>query len=177
MKKLTQHIEEKLIINKNFKNCINNIDKIVDEIFNNTKMTECINKVDNNFDSQEEFINILVDASLVSLSDRNLLKEYIKKHISKWWANKDMFTDANECIEYFSLNHSSTIIDPSVYKLASEIENYANEATDYDELHIPRVGRFNVMIEAYQTNKYVTFIMRMSNSDRFILLGVLICKL
>ena len=173
---INQRFDEKLIINKNYKNN-NKLDDIVSKIINDDKIKECIHDTESNFDSQEELINILAEISMVSFSNINSMKDYLKNYLSKWWANKDMLNDANSCAKYLSWNHSSTLINPSIYKLASEIENYANEATDYDELHVTGVGLFNVMIEAYQTEDYISFIMTNSKTKEFRFLGMLICKL
>ena len=173
---INQRFDEKLIINKNYKNN-NKLDDIVSKIINDNKIKECVHDTESNFDSQEELINILAEISMVASSGINSMKGYLKKYLSKWWANKNMFDVANTCTKYLSWNHSSTLINPSIYKLAGEIENYVNVATDYDELHITAVGNFNVMIEAYQTEDYISFIMTSSKTKKFIFLGMLICKL
>lgn len=169
-------LSEKLIINKDYKNN-NKLDDIVNKIINDDNIKECIHNTGSNFDSQEELINILTEISFVSSSGINSMKDYLKKYLSKWWSNKDIFDEANTCTKYLSWNHGLTVINPSIYKLASEIENYANETTDYDELHVTGVGLFNVMIEAYQTEDYISFIMTSSKTKQFIFLGMLICKL
>ena len=170
-------LSEKLVINKDFKGHESTIDKIADEIYNNAKMKECIKQVDDIFDSQKELINILAEASMAAFASRNDVKKYVKNHIANWWKNNKLFNNADKCTEYLSWNHGATIINTTIYKLASEIGDNAGDAIEYNELNFPNVGKYDMMVEAYQSEGYVTFIVTYSKSERFILLGILICKL
>ena len=170
-------VNEKLVINKNYKDYKNAIDKIADEIYNNAAMKDCIKQVDDSFDSQKELIDILAEASMVQCASRWDIKKYVKKHIAKWWRNNKLFDGADKCIEYLSWNHCATVINTTVYKLSSEIGDNAGDTIEYNELNFPGVGIYNMMVEAYQSEEYVTFIVTNSKSERFILLGILICKL
>lgn len=177
MKSLNAYLTEKLLVNKNYKGCKTVIDEIVDEIYNNDKLKECIKQSDDSFDSQKELIDILAEASLASFVSRNDVKKHVKKHIDRWWRNKKLFDNADKCTEYLSWGHSATIIDNIIYKLTAKIEDNAGDAIEYNELNFPAVGKFDMMVEAYQSDEYVTFIISYSKSERFILLGMLICKL
>ena len=173
---INQRFDEKLIINKDYKEYKGAIDEIADEIYNNVKMKECIKQAGDSFDSQKELIDILVEASMVPFGSRSDVKKYAKKHIDRWWRNNKLFDNADKCTEYLSWNHGAMVINTTVYKLAGEIGDNAGDAIEYNELNFPG-SKYDMMVEAYQSEEYVTFIITMSNSDRFILLGMLICKL
>lgn len=164
MKTLTQHIEERLIINKNFKNAINdwtNVKDIFSITFNNTLKTVYLNV---SFITNEKEIEKITDTEFC-FNGVPTLTNSTKSGNFKINKEKNFAYKTTDTSVYHVYNFSEFIIHPSNANMFKELCNKIKCKKNYDYDYI--ISAFGLSKNDFPDNffEYKSYTLNMSKND------------